>query len=93
MKKHWVSLLLVFIGYSVGIIADSIIKPYLYKEIIDVMSSGLPKEIIFSKVLGLAYILCIVIAIYLIGYRTGDFSNAYMESKVMKRLYDFSFEF
>ncbi len=91
IKKHWVSFSLIFIGYGVGIIFDQIVKPYLYKDLIDGFSSGLDKELVLKNSLHILYLLCFSILFQIIGYRTGDFANAYMESKVMKRLYDFSF--
>ncbi|OGI76350.1 hypothetical protein A3C57_01055 [Candidatus Nomurabacteria bacterium RIFCSPHIGHO2_02_FULL_33_12] len=91
VKKHWLSFSLVFGGFGIGIIFEAIIRPYLYKELIDAFSSGLPKDMILNQSLDLLLLLCIVIFIHLIGFRIGDFSLAYFESKVMKRLHNFSF--
>jgi hypothetical protein len=74
MKKHWVSLSLIFTFYTIGIIGGSTIRPYLYKKIIDALSSGLPKDVIFNNATHLVIISCIVIVIYNIGYRLGDFA-------------------
>ncbi len=91
MKKHWVSLSLIFVAYAIGIIGDSIIKPYLYKEIIDVMSSGLPRGLILKQSLHILGLICIVIPIYILGFRSAGFAETFFETRMMKRLYDLSF--
>ncbi len=91
VRKHWLSFSLVFVGYAVGIVFDQIAKPYIYKEFVDLFTSGLNREVIFHQATNLGLILCGVVVIYNIGYRTGDYATAYMQSKVMKKLHDFSF--
>lgn len=92
MKKHWVSFSIIFVGYTIGIIFDAILKPLLFKQIIDLFSSGLNRDLILHQVIFLSILICINIVIHNAGYRLGDFSVAYFESKVMKKLYDFTFE-
>lgn len=92
MKKHWVSLVLIFVGYTLGTVFDNILKPLVFKEIIDLFSSGLPRDIILSQSLYFFVIICGIIIIHNIGFRIGDFSVSHFESKVMKHLYDFTFE-
>ncbi len=91
MKKHWVSLVLTFLFYGIGIIAELILKPFIYKDLVDTLSSGLPKGIIFNQSLHLLLLLCTIILVYIIVYRAASFTESYFTSKVMKRLYDFSF--
>ncbi len=93
MKKHLVSFLLIFFGYTVGIVFDNILKPLVFKAIIDLFaSSDLTKDIILGQSLNLFLVFCIIIVTHNIGFRIGDFATAFFESKVMKRLYDFTFE-
>lgn len=92
IKEYKASFLFVFIGYALGIILDNLIKPYLYKDIIDKLSLNLPKEIIFHQSMKILLIIVIVVILHNVFYRIGDYSIAYMESKVMRRLYDFSFK-
>ena len=92
MKHHWLSFSLMFIGYTIGIIFANIIRPLIFEAIIDNFSSPLAKDIVFNKAMYLVFLTFIVIIIYNIGYRVGDYATAYFESKVMKRLYDFTFE-
>lgn len=91
-KKHWVSFSLVLIGYTVGIVLDHILKPLVFKEIIDLLPSNLPKDIILNQSLQLFIVICVIIIMHNIAFRIGDFAIANFESKVMKRLYDFTFE-
>ncbi len=88
VKKHWVSLCLIFIGYTIGIIFDSLLKPLIFKNIIDLFSSNLSKDIILDQVMYYFLLICVVILIHNFGYRLGDFAQARFQSKVMKRLYD-----
>ncbi len=91
VKKSWLAFILIFVGYTVGIVFDSILKPYLFKELVDGFSSGLPKDVVLvSSMTTLVYLVVITI-IHNIGYRTGDYATSHVESRVMKRLYDFSF--
>jgi ATP-binding cassette, subfamily B, bacterial len=91
VKAYKISLFIMFFAYTVGIIFDSIVKPYIYKDIIDTLSSGGSKEILFNQSIHLVLLLCGSLLIHNIGYRTGDYSNSYFQSKVMKRLNDFTF--
>ena len=90
-KKHLLSLFLVFSAYGVGVVLDALIKPLVFKQIIDLFASGLDREVILQQTLYLAVVTCIIIFLYNIGYRVGDYSASYFQSKVMKRLHDFTF--
>ena len=91
VKKYRVSFGLMFLSYAVGIIAADIIRPLIFKEIVDVFSSGLPRDVILGQAMHLVSLTAVIVVIYNIGYRVGDFAIAYFQSNVMKRLYDFTF--
>ncbi|MFZ1020080.1 MAG: ABC transporter ATP-binding protein [Minisyncoccia bacterium] len=91
MKKYWLSFSLIFIFYTIGIIFDNILKPLVFKAIIDLFSSGLARDFILHQVMYLFLVICFILIVQNIGYRIGDFTTAHFESKVMKRLYDFTF--
>ena len=80
------------LSYGVGTIFDNILKPLVFKAIIDLFSSGLAKELVLNQVMYLFVMICVIVVVQNIGYRTGDYSVAYFESKVIKKLYDFTFE-
>ena len=80
-----------FLGYGVGVIFDSVVKPYLYKEIVDSFTSGNPPEVILHQVTHFAVIICFVIVLYIVAFRTGDYATTYFESNVMKELHDTTF--
>lgn len=92
IKKHWVSLSLVFIGYGAGILFSLIFKPYIYKEIVDVLISGGPRDEILTQALHLGGIIVISIVIYTLGYRIGEYASSYFQSNVMKELYNSTFK-
>ncbi|HEV7424476.1 MAG TPA: hypothetical protein VGO21_04795, partial [Candidatus Paceibacterota bacterium] len=91
IKKHWVALFGIFFAYACGVILNDILQPLVIKQIIDVLSSGLNKDLILNQTTQLILVICVLIVSYNVGYRTGDFMMAYFQSKVMKRLYDFTF--
>jgi ATP-binding cassette subfamily B protein len=79
-------------GYALGVIAADIVRPLIFKAIVDAFSSGFTRDMILGQAVHLVLLTGVIVIIYNIGYRSGDFANAYFESKVMKRLYDFTFE-
>ncbi len=91
-KKHRVSLVLVLFAYGVGVALDALLKPLIFKQIIDLFSSSENREIVLHQALYFAAITCVVIFFYNIAYRVGDYSASYFQSKVIKRLYDLTFE-
>lgn len=92
IKKYRLSFFLVFAGYTVGIFFDSLVKPYIYKEIIDSLSSGGSPDLILSHTLELVVVLGVSIILHNIGYRTGDYANSYFQSKLMKELNNNTFK-
>ncbi|MEX2029014.1 MAG: ABC transporter ATP-binding protein [Candidatus Paceibacterota bacterium] len=91
MREHWVSFSLIFIGYLVGVVLNDIIQPLLFREIIDALSSGGDRDVIYAEVITLAFFIVGLVVLYNIGFRTGDYANAYFQSRVMERLYNFTF--
>ncbi|MES3031805.1 MAG: ABC transporter ATP-binding protein [Patescibacteria group bacterium] len=91
-KEYKISFFLVLLAYGTGVVLDAILKPLIFKQIIDLFSSDLPKDVVFHQALYFFAITCVIIFLYNIAYRVGDFSGSYFQSKVMKRLYDFTFE-
>lgn len=91
VKKHKTSCIAVFTGYGVGVLLDNILKPYLYKNIIDELSSGKSPDVILQNVMSIVFLIIGVIILHNIGYRLGDYANSFFQSKVMKELHDQTF--
>jgi ATP-binding cassette subfamily B protein len=92
IKEHKVSFFLIFFGYGVALLFQSIFRPYLFKEIVDLFSTTIDPVLLSHKVFVISILFIGTVIIYLAGYRTGDYANAYFQSKVMKRLYDSTFD-
>ncbi|MDD5356864.1 MAG: ABC transporter ATP-binding protein [Candidatus Pacebacteria bacterium] len=92
IKKYKVSFFLIFFSYAFGIIFDSIVKPYLYKEIIDNVSSGVAPDAILAALMPIVGFLVLSIILHNVGFRVGDYASSYFQSKVMKDLYDSTFD-
>ncbi len=81
----------VFAGYGIAVILDNLIKPFLYRGIIDYLAQAGPKDAIITHVFYLFFGSAVIILVHNVFYRLGDYANSYFESKVMKRLYDATF--
>ena len=91
-KKYKISFALVFIGYGIGVLLDTVAKPFIYKEIIDAFTSNTAPEAILHRVTTLAILLCFIIVFYVASFRVGDYATSYFESRVMKELHDMTFD-
>ncbi len=91
-KAHWLSFTLIFVSYGVGIIFDSIFKPFIYKQVIDTLVSGNLKEVILQQAMTLGITLCLAVVLQNVGYRAGDYMLTIFESKIMKELHDSTFK-
>lgn len=92
MRKYWLSFFLVFFAYGVATLLDNILKPYIYKEIIDSIASGAEVNLILTRIINLALWSALIILTHQVFYRVGDYANAYFESRTMKGLYDYTFD-
>ena len=92
MKKYRLSFFIVFFAYGVATLLDNILKPYIYKEIIDSIVSGSDANLIFARIINFALWVALIILTHQVLYRVGDYANAYFESKTMKGLYDYTFD-
>ncbi len=92
VKRYKGSFSLTFIAYLVGIAADSILKPYLYKEVIDTLVSGGGKSETIGYITLLSILIGVSILVLNLGYRTGDFASSYFQSKIIKEIHDSTFQ-
>ena len=91
LKKYPISGWGVIFAYSFAVIFDSILKPYIFKEIIDTFTSSADKTYISARVMYLILVMVVVVIAHNIGFRVGDYLNSYFQSKVMRDLYDYTF--
>jgi ATP-binding cassette subfamily B protein len=102
IKKHkWVTLL-TFVAYGIATILSEIFTPLLYKKLIDLMTAPAGAGTIdHAVIIGLVLFWGVLLLMYNIFYRIGDFAIVYAQSKVLKstideafaRLQDHSIEF
>lgn len=92
VRRYSFSFWMTFAAYVVGILADLIFKPYLYKEIIDALVSGGDRATVLHEVFGYGVLIAISIIVLNIGYRVGDYTNSYFQSRAMKDINDFTFK-
>lgn len=92
MKPYAFSGVMLFVAYAVGVTFDGILKPYIYKNIIDQFTSGQSPDAVLPQLITLCVFLALTILVHNIGYRLGDYANSYFQSKVMRDLYDHAFK-
>ncbi len=91
VREHKLSFFLIFMGYAVGVTINDIVMPLFFRDIIDLLSSGGVRDVVYREVVNIAFIIVGLILIYNVGFRTGDYANAHFQSKIMEKLYNFTF--
>lgn len=90
--KYKKTFFLVFFGWAGGIIGASIIKPLIYKNIIDAISAsgtaGDTREILIRMI----FYLGIVTLSYLIMMRIGEYAMTFSQNNIMRELNNYSLE-
>ena len=90
--KYKKTFFLVFFGWAGGIIGASIIKPLIYKNIIDAISAsgtaGDTREILIQLIIYLV----VVILSYLIMMRIGEYAMTFSQNNIMRELSNYSLE-
>lgn len=88
IKRHRVAFITLFVAYGLGTALDNIVKPYIYKLIIDGFVTGSPTPEFVFILLHFVALLAVCNIIYWGCYRMGDYVNVYGQSKVMKELHE-----
>lgn len=90
--KYKKTFFLVFFGWAGGIIGANIIKPLIYKNIIDAISvsgtAGDTREILIRMI----FYLGIVTLSYLIMMRIGEYAMTFSQNNIMRELNNYSLE-
>ncbi len=86
-KYKWVNIL-TFGSYGVAVIMSEIFTPLLYKKLVDIMSSTNISIINPWDVMSIVLFWGLMLIIYNIFYRIGDFAIVYAQSKAIKGTMD-----
>ncbi len=87
-RKYKVSVVISFVFYGISVILSGIITPLIYKDIINIITSGGLKE----KIVSIFVILIFVRTIGFIIHRLGDYFVLNFQTRGIKDIYDFSFK-
>ncbi len=91
IQKYKWSGLAVFLLYGFGIILDNILNPYLYKEVIDLISHSSPSAVLAVELMQIV----LWIAAFSLGgfifYRIGDYAIVYFQANVIREINNDSF--
>ncbi len=86
-KYKWVNVL-TFGSYGVAVILSDILTPLLYKKLVDIMSSTNIRDVDTWYVMSIVLFWGILLILYNVFYRIGDFAIAYAQSKALKGAMD-----
>ncbi len=91
IRKYPWSFSLIYISYGFGIILSSILNPYLYKKIIDLVSGATPNPAISAELFEYLTFIAISVFLYNLFYRAGDYSIAYFQSNAIREIHNSTF--
>jgi len=80
-----------FIAYGIGIVISSIWNPYLYKQIIDLISGATPSPSIRAELFDYFLLIAISVVVYNLCYRAGDYCVAYFQANVIREIHNSTF--
>lgn len=92
IRKHKALFYGVFITFGLRVIFGVILKPYYFKEIVDLLSFAGPKEIVEKKLFILVLVIIVLNILVLIVARGGKYILGVFEIQVTRRLRNFSFQ-
>ncbi len=92
VRKHRGLFYFVFLAYGIGTTGDSVFLPLIIRKIIDVVTTTAYPLEAWPMLMQLLVLLAVLMIIYNVGFRTGDFALTKFQSITMKNLADFSFE-
>ncbi|MEI6581114.1 MAG: ABC transporter ATP-binding protein [bacterium] len=90
-KKYKWSFFFCLIVYGGGVVLSDIVNPYLYKNIIDLISGAIPSPALSQQLFGVFFTILFVVIGYQILYRIGDFLIAYFEASVIREIHNNTF--
>lgn len=90
-KGYWFLTILLFVAYGLGTLISHAILPLIYRNIIDVVSLADVRENVAHNLFRNFYWLVAGIFGYQLLYRVGDYASVYVESRLMKHVFDRTF--
>ncbi|MEI7709391.1 MAG: ABC transporter ATP-binding protein [bacterium] len=91
VRKYKWSFYLTFATYGAGVIIASIINPFLYKQIIDLIAGATPSASLSVKLFQYVFLVSLAVITYISLFRAGDFLSSYFQSNVMREIHNETF--
>ncbi len=92
IRKYKWSFFLTILTYSIGVFLANVLQPFLYKNIIDIVSGSAPSVDLLP---GLTHALLLIAAnifLFNVMYRTGDFLIVYFQANIIREIYNTTFQ-
>jgi ATP-binding cassette subfamily B protein len=91
IRKYKWFCFLTFLAYGLAVAVSSILNPFLYKKIIDLVSGTVPSPILRGDLFYYLFLVAIVVLSYNILFRIGDYLSSYFQSNVMREIHNDTF--
>lgn len=91
VRKYKWSFALTFLTYGAAVLISSILNPFLYAKIIDLISGSVPSEFLSAQLLHYVFLVAIAVVTYNSFFRAGDYSISYFQSNVIREIHNDTF--
>ncbi len=91
IRKYKLSFYFTFIIYGIAVVISSIINPFLYKNVIDLISSSVPSIELSEELFRYVFFIVFSVVGYNIFYRAGDYLITHFQSNVIREIHNDTF--
>src|SRR3989338_2256901 len=91
VRKYPWSFSLTFVAYGMGLILASILSPFLYKKIIDLISGATPNAALSVALFEYVVLIAGTVVIYNLFFRAGDYFISYFQANVIREIHNDTF--
>lgn len=78
--------------YSLGVIGANVLSPFLYKNVVDIISNTSPSVELLPALMQALLLIALNIFAFNVFYRTGDVVIVYFQANVIRDIYNCTFE-
>lgn len=91
IRKYKWSFYFIFIAYGGAVIVSSIINPFLYKKVIDLISGAVPNALLTQALFHYVFLVAMVVVVYQVLFRAGDYLSSHFQSNVIREIHNDTF--
>lgn len=91
IRKYKWSFIFLYIAYGSAVLVASVLNPFLYKKIIDLISGAVPSAQLNQQLLDYVLLVAITVLSYQALFRIGDYLITYFQSNVIREIHNDTF--